>query len=220
MTVLAKALGEGFDRMVRSGLRGIWVRGDLPAGPAIWAANHHSWWDPFVAAAVLRRRGQTACLLISQDNIGQYGFVRGLGVFGARQPRTGQRYLEQGRVLTIYPEGELRPAGRPGPRAPGASWYAARAGVPLTAVAVRLAMRGHQAPEAFVSLMPVVMQPTPDATTAELARVLARELSTLDEALAAADPRAPLPGFAALVMGRRSWDERIDSVTRWRPWRS
>ncbi len=210
-------MGAGLDRMLRSGLRGVWLRGELPGSPFVWAANHHSWWDPFVAAAILRRRNRQACLLMGQENLSRYGFVRRLGVFGSSEPRTGLRYLHEGRVLIAYPEGELRPAGPPGPLAFGAAWFAVRAGVPLAAVAVRLAMRGHQAPEAYVSVEAVPTAAQLSDTTARLAATLEASLSQVDGQLAGSDPRSPLAGFAPVVRGRRSWDERIDAIGRLRP---
>jgi 1-acyl-sn-glycerol-3-phosphate acyltransferase len=215
---IAAALGTGLDRMVRAGLRGVWLRGEAPAGPSVWAANHHSWWDPFVAAAVLRRLNRPACLLMSQQNLRQYAFARRLGVFGSGEPRAGLRYLSEGRTLIVYPEGELRPAGPPGPLADGASWYALRAEVPLSGIAVRIAVRGHQAAEAYVVVVPVPVGPTRRSTSDRLTETLRTSLSTLDLELARSDPRAPLAGFTAVVAGRRSWDERIDALGRWRPW--
>ncbi len=206
--------------MLRSGLRGVWLRGELPGGPFVWAANHHSWWDPFVAAAILRRNDRPACLLMGQENLSRYGFVRRLGVFGSREPRTGLRYLKEGRVLVVYPEGDLRPAGPPGEFASGAAWFAARAAAPLVAVAVRLAMRGHQAPEAYVCVERVPAGEGPSDTTARLTAALAEALSLVDGQIAVSDPRSPLPGFAPVVRGRRSWDERIDAIGRLRPWAS
>ena len=43
---------------VRGGLAGVWVRGRLPAEPVIWAANHHSWWGPFIAGKLLAGAGR------------------------------------------------------------------------------------------------------------------------------------------------------------------
>jgi hypothetical protein len=37
-------------------------------------------------------------------------------------------------------------------------------------------------------------------------------VTALDAAIAAAEPREPVPGFARVIAGRPSWDERID---RW-----
>ncbi|MGA8113049.1 MAG: 1-acyl-sn-glycerol-3-phosphate acyltransferase, partial [Actinocatenispora sp.] len=123
----AAPLRAGFGAMVRHGLAGVWVRGRLPTGPTVWAGNHHSWWDPFVAGALLRRAGRRAGLLMRQDNLERHPYLRGLGVFGTDEARHGVDLLRAGRVVVVYPEGELRPAGPPGPLAPGAAWYAQRA---------------------------------------------------------------------------------------------
>ncbi|MCP2322628.1 hypothetical protein HDA40_001135 [Hamadaea flava] len=236
---LAGVLTTGFDRLVRGGLRGVWLRGRLPAGPFVWAANHHSWWDPFVASALLRDARRTACLVMLQDNIQRYACTRRLGVFGSSEVRTGLRYLAEGRVLVVYPEGELRPPGPPGPLADGAAWYAHRAGVPLAAVAVRVVLRGQQFPEAYVSIRSL-RSTVPTAAsgvasrasgaaaaaadvgvlTGVLARTLRDELSTMDLELAMAEPRTGPTGFRLVLPGRRSWDERIDALTRRLPWRS
>jgi cytochrome P450 len=48
---------------VRGGLAGVWVRGQLPAGPVVWAANHHSWWDPLIAGELLAAAGRRMVLL-------------------------------------------------------------------------------------------------------------------------------------------------------------
>lgn len=197
---IGAALRAGLDRLVRANLRGVWLRGSLPAGPFVWAANHHSWWDPFVASAVLTRAGRPAGLLMQSDNLSRYAFVRRLGVFGSDELRQGVRHLGAGRVLVLFPEGELRPAGPIGPLARGAAWYARRAAVPLAAVAVRVVLRGHQAPEAYAWIATV---------TDSLSGTLDENLSTLDKELSSADPREPLDGFRCVLRGKRSWDERL-----------
>jgi len=208
---VAAGLRRGFLSLVRRGLRGVWRRGELPEGPFVWAANHHSWWDPFLASVVLDQAGRTPCLVMLQENLDRYAFTRRLGVFGTGEPRRGLRYLAAGRVLVIFPEGELRPAGPPGPLAGGAAWYAGRAGVPLYAVATRVVLRGHEAPEAYLSFTPT--------DPSGLSACLASGLSDVDALVASSDPRAPLPGYVPVVAGRRSWDERIDTIARWSPWR-
>jgi len=57
---------------VRSGLAGVWVRGHLPAGPVVWAANHHSWWDPFIAGELLTGAGLRMVLLADVANMARY----------------------------------------------------------------------------------------------------------------------------------------------------
>jgi 1-acyl-sn-glycerol-3-phosphate acyltransferase len=193
----------GFEQLVRHGLRGVWLRGQLPPGGCLWAANHHSWWDGFLAAAVLRRQRRPAALLMDGANLSDYRFFAGLGVISTDRPRQALHSLRQGRVLVIYPEAELRPVGRLGELAPGAAWLARRAPAPLVPVAVRVAARGHQYCEALIDIGP----PCPPD---RLASELAERLAGLDAALAEADPREPLPEYSRVVAGRRSWDERID----------
>jgi len=73
---------------VRGGLAGVWVRGRLPAGPVVWAANHHSWWDPFIAGTLLSCAGRRMVLLADVTNVHQYRFARGIGVVGPDELRT------------------------------------------------------------------------------------------------------------------------------------
>ena len=198
----------GFEQLVRRGLRGIWLRGDVSAGALVWTANHHSWWDGFVANAVLRELAHTPALLMDSANLRSFAFLEGSGAIGADRPRDALQSLAQGRALIVFPEGELLAPGPLRTIAPGAAWLARRAGVPLFAAATRIVLRGHQHPEAYV----VATRTEPAA----LAATLGRSLAELDAELLAADPREPLPGFRPLVSGRQSWDERISRWTRHR----
>ncbi|MFL6122929.1 lysophospholipid acyltransferase family protein [Actinophytocola sp.] len=188
------------EHLVRHGLRGVWRRGVPPEGPFVWAANHHSWWDPFVAAVVLGRLGRAPCVLMDQDNLRRFRVARLLSAFGTRELRRGLDHLGAGRVLVIFPEGGLRPAGPLGPLSGGAAWYARTAGVPVCAAATRVVLRGHQAPEAYVSLSTV--------DSSALGQGLGTELDRLDRLVAGTDPRSPLPTFLPVLAGRRSWEER------------
>jgi 1-acyl-sn-glycerol-3-phosphate acyltransferase len=187
-------------RLVRRNLRGIWVSGLPKPGPAVWAANHHSYWDPFVGTAIARSRGQRSCVLMLQQNLGQFAFARAIGAFGTKEIRRGLAYLAQGRVLLIYPEGELRPAGPVTVVSRGANWYAAKAGVPLYVMATRVVMRGHQAAEAYVSFYPA---------GGDVEAQLNMALSEMDDLIAKTGPREPLPGFTQVIRGRRSPEERM-----------
>jgi hypothetical protein len=195
----------GLDRLVRGGVRGVWVRGSLPRGPVVWAGNHHSWWDGFAAASVLRAAERAPSLLMDGDNLGDYGFLRRAGVIPATEPRAALDALRQNRVLIVFPEGELRPAGPLGPLLPGAEWLARRAPATLVAVALRVVSRGHQWSEVYIDL---------DVVPADgsLSGAMSAGLARLDADLLAGDPREPLPGFLLTVPGKSSWDERI---TRW-----
>ncbi|HEY1489379.1 MAG TPA: 1-acyl-sn-glycerol-3-phosphate acyltransferase [Micromonosporaceae bacterium] len=217
--VRAAVLRAGLHRMVAGGLRGVWQCGEVPDGAFVWAANHHSWWDPFIASALLHSLHREPSLIMQQDNLDAYGFVRRLGVFGTAEPRRGLGYLGQGRVLVVFPEGRLRAPAATGPLAGGAAWYARTARVPLCAVAVRVLMRGQQAAEAYVSVAAVDSTGTAAAATQRLRSTLDGLVHSIDTLNAGSDPEAPLPGFQPVLGGRRSWHERIDLIGRWRPWR-
>jgi 1-acyl-sn-glycerol-3-phosphate acyltransferase len=200
----ADALSFCFEQLVRGGLRGIWVRGDIPDAPCIWAANHHSWWDGFVANAVLRQAKHTPALLMDAANLERFAFLKKSGALPADQPRSGLAALRAGQSLIIFPEGELRAPGPIASVAPGAAWLARHAQVPLIAAPTRVVLRGHQIPEAY--------QIVTTTSGERLHADLDDGLRTLDDALGTTDPREPLPGFTAVITGRGSWEERI---SRW-----
>jgi hypothetical protein len=203
---------------VRGGLAGIWVRGRLPAGPVVWAANHHSWWDPFIAGELLAGHGRGMVLLADVANVRRYRFARHIGVVGTDELRTALAGLRSGAVLVVYPEARLLPAGPPAPLAPGAAWSAARAPARLCSVAVRVLMRGRQYPEAYVVLSEVeAAGPLPEVT-GRLRDQLRDDLRDVDRLSSNAEPGSPLPGFTCAMRGRRSWDERVDAARRLLPW--
>ena len=202
----------------RSGLAGVWVRGRLPAGPVVWAANHHSWWDPFIAGELLAGAGRRMVLLADAANVRRYRFARHIGAVGTDELRTALAAVRSGAVLVIYPEGRLLPPGPPGPLAPGAAWYAGRAPARLCSVAVRVLMRGGQYPEAYVVFSEVASDGPPPEATQRLRARLREDLAEIDRLRARAGPRQPLPGFSRAVRGRRSWDERVDAARNLRPW--
>ena len=203
----AAALGFCFEQLLKGGLRGVWVRGAAPSGGALWAANHHSWWDGFVANAVLLHAGQRPSLVMDEDNLRRFSFLGDAGALPTGRPRAALAALQQGRTVIIFPESQLRPAGPLGPVAPGASWLARRAGVPLVVAATRVVLRGQQKPEAYVD----IRASPPD----EVAVQLSCSLRALDTELGGSDPMVPLPGFDLVVPGRPSWDERITSASAW-----
>lgn len=201
MGALGAFLRTGFGVMVQRRLRGVWLRGELPDGGFVWAANHHGWWDAFVAAVLLWRRGRRVTVLVDPVSLAQHGYLRHAGALGTHELRRALARLRAGEVVVIFPEGEMRPPGPVGPLAGGAAWLARKAPAPLMAAATRVTLRGHQAPEAYLSLRSC----DPEA----LATTLAGAVAELDAELANADPRAPLPGFERALAGRRSAEERL-----------
>jgi 1-acyl-sn-glycerol-3-phosphate acyltransferase len=203
---------------VRGGLAGVWVRGRLPVGPVVWAANHHSWWDPFIAGALLTAARHRMVLLADVANVDRYRFARRIGVVGTDELRTALATVRGGATLVVYPEGRLLPAGPPGPLAPGAAWSAARAPARLCSVAARVLIRGRQHPEAYVVFSEVDVDGPSLKVTERLREQLHEDLGAVDRLNATAEPVQPLPGFSRALRGRRSWDERVDAARDWLSW--
>ena len=132
------------------------MRGELPTHAAIWAANHHSWWDYFVARAALRAAGRTDVgVLMDPTNIPSRKLFGWAGAVGSDRLRTAAELTLSGGVLAIFPEGQLRAPGPLGAVRPGAAWLARRTGATPLAVATRVVLRGHQAPEAYLDIVTV-----------------------------------------------------------------
>jgi 1-acyl-sn-glycerol-3-phosphate acyltransferase len=196
---------------VRRGLAGLWVQGSIPAGPTVLAANHHSWWDPFIALELTARARRRAALLMDPASLRRYWFARGVGAIGTDEPRSGLAALRDEAVLVLYPEARLLPAGAPAPLAGGASWFARRGPARLCSAAVRVVLRGGQFGEAYVVLSEVKVTGSGAAVTCRLREQLRRDLAELDRLNRVSDPREPLPGPRRVVRARRGWDERADS---------
>lgn len=201
----AKALLLGFNQMVRSNLRSVSVRGELPPAPVIWAGNHHSWWDAFVAASVLRSEKHPFTLVMDAENLASFGFLKPLALVPSDRPREGLTALRDGRTLIILPEGELLGPGPMRPLHRGAGWFEQHTGAPLVPVSLRVVFRGQQHAEALVEIGAPV---APD----QLADAMSTQLSALDSLIATSDPREPIPGFRQVLSGRRSFDERISQL--------
>ena len=206
------ALAAALRVTIRSGLAGVWVRGEIPAGPTVLAANHHSWWDPMIALELLAQQRRRGAVLMDAGNLGRYRFARHLGAVAADEPRSALAALRDGAVLLLYPEARLLPAGPPAPLAAGASWFAQQAPARLCSAAVRVVLRGGQHGEAYVVVSEVDTAGTRAAVTGRLHQRLRHDLAELDQLNARADPRAPLPGLRRAVRARRSWDERVSAA--------
>lgn len=184
-------------------LRGVWVRGELPTGPAIWVSNHHSWWDYFVAAVAFRAAGRTdTCVLVDPDSVGNERLFRSAGAIPSTEVRQALATVIGGAVLVVFVEGQLRSPGPVVSTRPGAAWLARRSGAPIVTVATRVVLRGQQAPEAYLDIS------LPD-TAGGSALPLGELVNRLDAELQCSDPEVPLPGFRQVVRGVRSWHERF-----------
>jgi 1-acyl-sn-glycerol-3-phosphate acyltransferase len=201
----------GLDRMVRrsvrGGLHGVWMRGPMPTGGAILAPSHQSWWDGYVLYDLCRALGQPYSVLMTARQLAHFPFLKRLGAIPDTRPRSALRAARAGAWVVVFPEGELRPAGRLGPLKAGAGWLAGSAGVPLVPLALRVSLRGQQRPEAYLRFGRAT-------EAAELESALAHELALLDGELLDSDPEQPLAGYLCVARSQGSQNERLAGASR------
>lgn len=218
--VAAAALPGVVRRALKRGLKGVWHQGPaLPAGAFVLAPNHHSWWDGYLAWALLGARGRAMSVVMDDAQLARFAFFRAHGALGRSETREALRRLARGEVLVIYPEGKLTPPGPPGPLQQGAAFFALRARVPLVAAGVRVVLRGAEKPEAYVNLAPLLAaESSRTALTDALAEALRVLLAETDALALENDPETPLPDFAPLLVGTSSTHERAAWLEGlWRP---
>jgi 1-acyl-sn-glycerol-3-phosphate acyltransferase len=118
----------------------------LPDGPVILAPKHQSAWETLAFVALMPR---PLCYVFKRELLWVPFFGWALGrldmVHIDRSKRTeawnkvaeqGQRYMDQGNWVIMFPEGTRTPRGRQGVYKQGASRLAVSTGVPLLPIAV------------------------------------------------------------------------------------
>ncbi|MFO8150738.1 MAG: 1-acyl-sn-glycerol-3-phosphate acyltransferase [Trueperaceae bacterium] len=212
---IAASLPGIMRRALRRGLAGIWARAEapVPTDGAVVVANHHSWWDAYLAWAVADHHGRPSGAIMDEAQLARFRFFRHLGVVSDREPRAAARRAAAGAWLVVYVEGGLRPPGPLGPVRPGAAAIARWAGVPVLPLAIRCVMRGGERPEVYLRFGAPLASGVDHET---LARALADLLERLDRDLAAAtDAEAPVPDYRPWWRATERSHERL---ARWRAW--
>ena len=203
---------------LRRGLRGVWLVGsmpDLPDGGFVLAANHHAWWDVYLAWLVVDRLDRPAIGMMDAAQLERFPFFREIGIVSDREVRTALRRLGAGDGLVLFPEGRIVPPGRTASFRPGLAFLAQRAAVPVVPLALRVALRGARAPEAYLAFGAPV---APDGDVEHQVRErLDGLLADLDARLAAAHPEDVPDGAEAWVRGRPTSRDRSAWWERW--WR-
>ncbi|WP_244940284.1 lysophospholipid acyltransferase family protein [Deinococcus ficus] len=188
-------LNASIRRSVRRDLGGVWAAGPLPAGGAVLAPNHASWWDGYLLRELAAHAGRPVQVLMDAGQYARFPFLRLVGAVPPSGLRTLVGAARAGAWVVVFPEGRIGP-GPLQPLHPGAAWVARTAGVPLVPVAVRVVVRGARWPEAYLRAGAPC---EPDGLEGALGAVLGE----LDAALHAADPERPLPGYTPITAGRR-----------------
>ena len=92
-------------RSLRTGLASISVCGSLPAGPAVIAANHQSWWDGYVLGSLSVRAGAEPVIVMTARQLGRFPFLRTVGAVAPAELREAARRTSRGAHTVIFPEG-------------------------------------------------------------------------------------------------------------------
>lgn len=213
MILIGAALPGIMRRAMRRGLAGVWSRYQgvpLRAG-AVLVANHHSWWDTYLALGIPGYHGCASAGIMDEAQLERFPFFRRLGVVSRREVRQATRLAAAGHQLIVFLEGSLRAPGPLGPTREGAAVIARWAQVPIVPVAIRVVMRGADRPEAYV----LFGEALPSGTDhAQVVATLTALLSRLDADLGAApDVERPLPEYHPWWPERQRSHERI---ARWR----
>jgi len=186
----------------------------LPPGGVVLAANHHSWWDGYLAWWLVKRLGRKPGVVMDASQLKRFRFFRHLGAIGHTELRAALRRLAGGEVMLIYPEGALRPAGPVSRLRAGAVFVAQHAQVPVMPLAIRVLMRGAEHPEALMRLgEPLPLSGDREALTGRLECALNDLLADLDVRVTA-DPEQPPPGCDTLLSGARSMHHKTSWVER------
>ncbi len=202
---LLRAIVEGLLlQSLKGSLRGVYLKGeDPPKGPLVLAMNHHSFFDGHLVWLLGRYYQRPTSLLVAGENLQAFPLLSLGGALRAQRLREALRRLGRGEWVALFPEGAMAYPGSLGPLRPGATYLAAKAGVPLLPIASRVVLRGFEHPEAFLWLG------EPLSPGEDLGQALGGLLARLDEALRSTHPRALPEGFRAILRGRRSLEERV-----------
>ncbi len=213
--VIAWYLPFAARRALRLDLAGVWgIReSPLPAAGAVVVANHHSWWDGYLAWLLADYHDRAFGVLVDEATLLRYPFFARLGALPTKALRAAVRRAERGSWLFVFPEGRIVPPGPPAPFEPGAATISRLASVPVLPLAWRVVVRGAQYPEVYVrSGAPLPSGATPEVQCAAVGALLERIGRDL---AGATDPEAPVPEYTLWNPGRASSQERVG---RWRRW--
>lgn len=132
-------------------------------GGYIGVANHHSWWDGFVALILHRRENDKRpfSIMMSDRELMRFPYFRMLGAFSVdassvRAARESIVYAAEearaGAGVWLLPDGILRPPQTPLAFTAGFVHAARRADVPILPMAMRFVFLGRRQPEILVAI--------------------------------------------------------------------
>lgn len=203
---------------LKKGLHAIWLKGDLknlPKEGIILAPNHHSWWDVYLAWYVHKLLNRQASALMDEAQLGRFRFFRQIGIISRKEVREAIRRLKRGDVFFVFPEGELRQAGKVETLERGVFFLAKQTDVKLYPLAFRVLMRGAEHPEAFIVLGERLELSGDEAKdSAQLKAALNSLLEDIETCVKTIGPEKEPEGFEKGLGGQKSTSERTAWLAR------
>lgn len=196
---------------LRRNMHAVWLKADwskLPSEGFIFAVNHHSWWDVYLVIFLRKLLGRPVSAIMDDEQLATYSFFRLMGAVGRKELREALRRIKRGDMFFVFPEGELRQAGRVESVEKGVAFLARVSGARVFPLVFRVVMRGAQRPEVLIGLGDELE----DASDLEaLQASLNALLETVDATLAASNPEEVPVGFENVLSGKQSMNQQ----TRW-----
>lgn len=198
--------------------------------PVIFYANHHTWWDGYLAHLVVRQvYGLGPHLMMDVKQLRRYPFFSWAGCFSVdredgREAMRSIDYIAQelkrkpGQALWIFPQGEIRPQEqRPLNFYSGLARTIRRVGACYAyPVATRFEFTREQFPEIFISVGSARYFGEGERLnikqlTIELEANLTAELDQLRAEISAGERK----NFVTILKGKGSTDTTIDKLAEW-----
>jgi len=147
--------------LLRTSFHRLYIRGHIVRTPALYVANHSSWWDGLIAFQLSRFVfQQNSYAMMTEEGLRAYPFFRKLGGFSIDRKRRTEvmaslnyavALLRDGKSVWIFPQGEEQHVEkRPLQFFTGILYVAERANVPIVPLAFYHSLRHHRKPEWFI----------------------------------------------------------------------
>ncbi len=194
---------------LRRNVHAVWLKADwskLPSEGFIFAVNHHSWWDVYLVIFLHKLLRRPMSAIMDDEQLSTYSFFRLMGAVGRKEVREALRRIKQGDMFFVFPEGELRQAGRVESLEKGVAFLARVSGARVFPMVFKVVMRGAQRPEVLI----VLGDELEDVSDlGALQASLNALLEDVDATLTVSDPEEAPLGFENALSGKVSMNQQM-----------
>lgn len=226
-------LRRWLDRTLRRRFHNVYVgggehlRNTESTRPVVGCVNHTNWWDGFVLYVLSHRSlRQDIYLAMEEKNLRRYRFFTWMGVFGVdlasrASALPGMRYAVNllrekpaggaARLVWMFVQGKLLPAGKPIEVKPGATFLARQTGAVILPLVLRYEWLSESRPTIFVQVgAPLAASVTAEELAAELNALYAR----VGDALEPLNLRGFQPLYRSSLSMNKHWDRFLRLLGR------